>query len=149
MAEIGEIAERPHRIHRFRCREGTARGLSRPGFERRRRIRLFQHCPSESSKRVGTPVGKLAITGGKPVRRKPFTPWPAYGQPEVRGLQKVLASRNWGGYPFPNRIADRFSEKFARLHGAKYGLAVANGTVAIEIALKAIGIQPAEEVIVP
>ena len=94
-------------------------------------------------------MGKLAITGGKPVRRKPFTPWPVYGQPEVRGLQKVLASRNWGGYPFPNRIADRFSQKFARFHGAKYGLAVANGTVAIEIALKAIGIQPAEEVIVP
>ncbi len=52
-------------------------------------------------------MGKLAITGGKPVRKKPFTAWPAYTQQEARGLQKVLTSRNWGGYPFPNKIARR------------------------------------------
>jgi dTDP-4-amino-4,6-dideoxygalactose transaminase len=61
----------------------------------------------------------------------------------------VLASRNWGGYPFPNERADRFAQKFARFQGAKYGLAVANGTIAIEIALKAAGIAPGDEVIVP
>jgi dTDP-4-amino-4,6-dideoxygalactose transaminase len=94
-------------------------------------------------------MGKLAITSGKPVRKKSFTAWPAYTQQEVRGLQKVLASRNWGGYPFPNKIADAFAQKFARFHGAKYGLAVANGTVAIEIALKAANLQPGDEVIVP
>jgi len=94
-------------------------------------------------------MGKLAITGGKPSRKKPFSPWPAYTQQEARGLQKVLASRNWGGYPFPNKIADDFAQKFARYHGAKYGLAVANGTIAIEIALKAAGIKPGDEVIVP
>jgi len=94
-------------------------------------------------------MGKLAITGGKPVRKKPFAPWPIYTQQEARALQKVLASRNWGGYPFPNKIAEAFAQKFARLHGAKYGLAVANGTVAIEIALKAAGVRPGDEVIVP
>ena len=94
-------------------------------------------------------MGKLAITGGKPVRRRPFPAWPVYSQAEARALQKVLVSRNWGGFPFPNRVADRFAQKFAWLHGAKYGLAVANGTVAIEVALKAAGIQPGEQVIVP
>ena len=94
-------------------------------------------------------MGKLAITGGKPVRRKPFSPWPVYTREETRRLHKVLASRNWGGYPFPNQIADSFAQKFARFHGAKYGLAVANGTVAIEIALKSAGIRPGDEVIVP
>ncbi len=94
-------------------------------------------------------MGKLAITGGKPLRRKPFAKWPIYTNEEARGLQKVLASRNWGGYPFPNQIADSFAQAFARFHGAKYGLAVANGTIAIEIALKAAGIQPGDEVIVP
>ena len=64
-------------------------------------------------------------------------------------MQKVLASRNWGGYPFPNKIADAFAQKFARYHGAKYGLAVSNGTIAIEIALKAADIKPGDEVIVP
>lgn len=94
-------------------------------------------------------MGKLAITGGKPQRRKPFAPWPVYSRDEVRALQKVLVSRNWGGYPFPNRFASSFAAKFARYHGAKYGLAVANGTVAIEIALKAADVRPGDEVIVP
>jgi dTDP-4-amino-4,6-dideoxygalactose transaminase len=94
-------------------------------------------------------MGKLAITGGKPVRRKPFTPWPIYTEREKQGLLKVLKSRNWGGYPFPNKLADAFAQKFARYHGAKYGLAVVNGTVAIEVALRAISIEPGDEVIVP
>jgi dTDP-4-amino-4,6-dideoxygalactose transaminase len=94
-------------------------------------------------------MGRLAITGGKPIRRKPLAPWPVYTRDEARALQTVLTSRNWGGYPFPNRLADSFARTFARFHGAKYGLAVSNGTVAIEIALKAAGILPGDEVIVP
>jgi dTDP-4-amino-4,6-dideoxygalactose transaminase len=94
-------------------------------------------------------MGKLAIAGGKPVRKRPFSAWPVYTQKERQGLLKVLASRNWGGFPFPNKYASSFAQKFARFHGAKYGLAVANGTIAIEIALRAIGIQPGDEVIVP
>ena len=92
---------------------------------------------------------KLAITGGKPVRRKPFTAWPIYSNQEARALMQVLRSRNWGGYPFPNTHASAFAAKFAKVHGAGYGIALANGTVAIEVALKAIGIKPGEEVIVP
>src|SRR5205807_10660217 len=42
-----------------------------------------------------------------------------------------------------------FAARFAKAHGAKYGIALANGTVAIEVALKAIGIKPGDEVIVP
>jgi dTDP-4-amino-4,6-dideoxygalactose transaminase len=94
-------------------------------------------------------MGKLAITGGRPVRPKPFPAWPVYDREDARAVQKVLASRNWGGYPFPNERADRFAQQFARFHGAKHGLAVANGTVAIEVALKAVGIAPGDEVIVP
>ena len=94
-------------------------------------------------------MGILAITGGRPTRRKPFTAWPAYTQKELAALKQVLASRNWGGYPFPNAKASAFARRFARYHGAKYGIAVANGTVAIEVALKAIGIKPGDEVIVP
>ncbi|HUI42907.1 MAG TPA: DegT/DnrJ/EryC1/StrS family aminotransferase [Terriglobia bacterium] len=94
-------------------------------------------------------MGKLAITGGQPVRRKPFPAWPVYDRADARALQEVLAGRNWGGYPFPNERADRFAQNFAKFHGATYGLAVSNGTVAIEIALKAVGIAPGDEVIVP
>ena len=94
-------------------------------------------------------MAKLAIAGGKPVRRKPFPAWPAYSNQEARALLQVLRSRNWGGYPFPNAHASVFAAKFAKVHGAKYGIALANGTVAIEVALKAIEIKPGDEVIVP
>lgn len=94
-------------------------------------------------------MGKLAITGGKPVRSKPFHDWPVSTADERRAILKVLASRNWGGYPFPNQRASAFAADFARFHGAKYGIAVANGTVAIQVALAAAGIRPGDEVIVP
>jgi dTDP-4-amino-4,6-dideoxygalactose transaminase len=94
-------------------------------------------------------MSKLAIRGGTPVRKKPFAAWPVFGEEEERALRQVLRSGNWGGFPFPNRHAGSFGQKFAAMHGAKYGLAVANGTVAIEIALIAAGIQPGDQVIVP
>jgi dTDP-4-amino-4,6-dideoxygalactose transaminase len=94
-------------------------------------------------------VAKLAIAGGRPLRRKPFSPWPVHSNHEARSLLQVLRSGNWGGYPFPNAHASAFAERFAKFHGAKYGIALANGTVAIEVALKAIGIKPGDEVIVP
>jgi dTDP-4-amino-4,6-dideoxygalactose transaminase len=94
-------------------------------------------------------VGKLAITGGKPLRKKPFTQWPIATKTEAAALKDVLQSTRWGGQPFPGKHAKDFAEKFAKLHTAKYGQCVNTGTVAIQAALKAIGIKPGDEVIVP
>ena len=94
-------------------------------------------------------MAKLAIAGGAPVRTKPFAEWPQFDEREKRGILDVLESGNWGGYPFPNRLADLFSQRFAAYQDAKHALCAANGTVTLEIALKAIGIQPGDEVIVP
>jgi len=92
---------------------------------------------------------QLALRGGHAVRTKPFTQWPIYDEREARGLQAVLESRNWGGYPFPNDLAREFGRRFAEYHGARYGVAVANGTVSLELPLKAAGIGFGDEVIVP
>lgn len=92
---------------------------------------------------------KLAIAGGDPVRTKPFTPWPQFDERERQALLQVLESRNWGGYPFPNKLARRFAERFAAYHDARYAVCAANGTVTIEMALKAVGIKPGDEVILP
>jgi dTDP-4-amino-4,6-dideoxygalactose transaminase len=94
-------------------------------------------------------VTKLAIAGGRPLRRKPFSTWPVHSNREARSLLQVLRSANWGGYPFPNAHAGAFARRYAKFHGAKYGVALANGTVAIEVALKTIDIKPGDEVIVP
>jgi dTDP-4-amino-4,6-dideoxygalactose transaminase len=94
-------------------------------------------------------MAKLAIAGGAPVRTKRFTEWPQFDEREKRAILGVLESRNWGGYPFPNQLAERFSQRFALHQDAKHALCAANGTVTLEIALKAIGVVPGDEVIVP
>jgi dTDP-4-amino-4,6-dideoxygalactose transaminase len=94
-------------------------------------------------------MAQLALRGGSAVRNQPFTAWPIYDEREARGLQRVLESRNWGGYPCPNDHAREFARRFAEHHNARYGVAVANGTVSLELALQAAGIGFGDEVIVP
>ena len=91
----------------------------------------------------------LAIRGGAPVRSAPFAPWPQYSQPDLDRLRQVVESRTWGGFPFPNRWAEEFGRKFAAYHGARHGLAVANGTLALQVALQSIDLRFGDEVIVP
>ncbi len=94
-------------------------------------------------------VGKLAITGGEPFRKTPFTAWPLSTNAEAEALQDVLTSTKWGGQPFPGKHAASFAKKFAEAHTAKYAQCVNTGTVAIQAALKAIDIRPGDEVIAP
>ena len=94
-------------------------------------------------------MGKLAITGGEPLRKTPFTQWPLSTNEEASALNDVLTSSKWGGQPFPGKHASAFSRKFAEVHTAKYAQCVNTGTVAIQAALIAIGIKPGDEVIAP
>lgn len=89
---------------------------------------------------------KLALFGGAPVRNRPFVSWPIFGQEEERLLRDVLYSGFWGGYS--PRVKE-LEEAFAALHRTKYAISCANGTVAIETVLRAIGIGCGDEVIVP
>jgi dTDP-4-amino-4,6-dideoxygalactose transaminase len=92
---------------------------------------------------------QLALLGGPAVRRKPFPAWPQYLPADARRLQEVLESRHWGGFPVPSRYAGEFAERFAALHGARHGLCLTNGTIALVAALQAAGIRFGDEVIVP
>jgi dTDP-4-amino-4,6-dideoxygalactose transaminase len=94
-------------------------------------------------------MSELAILGGSPVRSRPFPVWPQYLPADAQRLQQVLESRHWGGYPVPSRYCGEFASRFAELHGAKYGLCLANGTIALVAALQAAGIRFGDEVIVP
>src|SRR5690349_15865310 len=94
-------------------------------------------------------MSKLAILGGEPVRTRPFPAWPQKTPGDTERIQKVLDSGNWGGYPFPNALAREFAGSFAAYHGAKYGCCLANGTIALVVALQAAGVRFADEVIVP
>lgn len=89
---------------------------------------------------------RLAILGGPTCITEPVPVWPYYDEADKRSLLKVLESRVWGGYH--EAIGD-FEQRFAEYHGASVGIATANGTVSLEIALRAAGIQPGDEIIVP
>src|SRR6516162_5693136 len=94
-------------------------------------------------------MSNLAILGGAPTRTRPFPSWPQHAPDDLARLQTVLESGNWGGYPFPNRLANEFAQEFAQYHGAEYGCCVANGTIALVVAMHAAGIRYGDEVIVP
>ncbi|NLH98320.1 MAG: DegT/DnrJ/EryC1/StrS family aminotransferase [Chthonomonadales bacterium] len=90
---------------------------------------------------------QLAIDGGTPVRQKPWPAWPIFGQEEERLLTDVLHSGQW--WSVGGRRVPEFEEAFAQLQHAQHAVAVTNGTAAIEIALRALGIGCGDEVIVP
>ena len=95
---------------------------------------------------------ELALCGGRPVRGEPYPSWPQGGSEQREWLDKVLAGDRWfAGLQGDDPGAPRtlFGRRFAALHGARFALPVANGSVAIEIALRALGIRPGDEVIVP
>lgn len=94
-------------------------------------------------------MSDLAILGGSPVRSRPFSPWPQYKQSDIDRVVRQIESRHWGGFPLPGPVSGEFAQRFAEIHGAKYGLCLANGTVAITVALQAAGIGFGDEVIVP
>jgi dTDP-4-amino-4,6-dideoxygalactose transaminase len=89
----------------------------------------------------------LALLGGTPIRSRPFTAWPIFGQAEEDRLLATLRSGQWGR--LDGRQVAEFEHRFAAMHGCTHGIAVANGTVALRIALLAAGIRAEDEVIVP
>ena len=92
-------------------------------------------------------MSELALLGGKKSKSKPFPTWPYFDDTERRGLAEVLESGVWWRTPGTKTL--EFEGAFARFHGARHGLAVTNGTAALEVAMAALGLQPGDEVIVP
>jgi dTDP-4-amino-4,6-dideoxygalactose transaminase len=93
-------------------------------------------------------MSELAIFGGKPAVTAAWPKWPALGQRERELLDEVLASSLWGGTGLGPKIT-QLNSKFAAYCDTKYGAAVANGTVSMELCLQAWGIGPGDEVVVP
>lgn len=92
-------------------------------------------------------MSELAIFGGSKAKSKPFPVWPQYDDNERRALQEVLESRVWWRTPGTKTL--EFEQAFAAYHGAQHGIAVTNGTAALEVTIEALGIGPGDEVIVP
>ena len=75
----------------------------------------------------------LALRGGRPTKTKPFPEWPQYDEREREALLGVLDSRVWWRTPGTKTL--HFERDFAAYHQARHGIAVTNGTHALEVAL--------------
>lgn len=93
-------------------------------------------------------MSKLAILGGRPVRPRSasWPSWPVSDAADAALMSKITKSNRWS---YDGPYETKFAEKFTAYQKAKFGLCVANGTVAIQLALEASDIGAHDEVIVP
>lgn len=75
-----------------------------------------------------------------------FPPWPSFTQQEANAVSRVLLSNKvnyWTG-----QEGREFEREFAAFAGTEYAIAVSNGTLALDLALKGLGIGAGDEVVV-
>lgn len=75
----------------------------------------------------------------------PFSPWPSYSEEEINAVTRVLQSNKvnyWTGTE-----CRAFEKEFAKFTDSEYAITLANGTVALDLALKALDIKDGDEVI--
>lgn len=76
----------------------------------------------------------------------PFSPWPSYTEEEARAVSEVLLSNRvnyWTG-----QECRQFEHEFAAFAETEFAIAVGNGTLALDLALKGLGVGHGDEVIV-
>jgi len=75
-----------------------------------------------------------------------LSPWPSFSEEEITAVSQVLQSNKvnyWTG-----QQGREFEKEFAEYTDCKYAVAVANGTLALDLALHALNISQGDEVIV-
>ena len=76
----------------------------------------------------------------------PFSPWPSFSNEEASAIQNVLLSNKvnyWTG-----QECRKFEQEFANFSETEFAIAVANGTVALDLAFNALEVSEGDEVIV-
>lgn len=76
----------------------------------------------------------------------PFSPWPSFSEEEANAVRDVLLSNQvnyWTG-----QEGREFEKEFAQFADSGYAIALANGTLALDLALKGLDIGPGDEVVV-
>jgi dTDP-4-amino-4,6-dideoxygalactose transaminase len=99
-------------------------------------------------------MAKLALFGGSKVLPNGLgVKWPIFDKSDEAALLKTFRSGSWWrGGDIKSQAASvcgKFEREFAAWHDAPFGLCVPNGTIAVELALRAVGVKAGDEVIVP
>lgn len=88
----------------------------------------------------------LARDGGPKTRQTPYPTWPVFGDEEAEASARVIRSGKvnyWSG-----QEGKAFEKEFGASVDCEFAIALANGSVALELALRALDIGPGDEVIV-
>ncbi len=91
-------------------------------------------------------MAELALLGGERAVKGELPGWPVFDDQEVEAVREVAASGEWW---MDNPVVEAFKAEFGAMQGAEYVVPVTNGTHALEVILRAIGVGPGDEVIVP
>jgi dTDP-4-amino-4,6-dideoxygalactose transaminase len=95
---------------------------------------------------IGKAEEKLAINGGLKVHNEGWPSWPVWDPSAEKGIVEMLRTGRW--WRGNGEYVSEFENKYAKLSGAGRCLATASGTTALIIALKALGVDAGDEVIV-
>ena len=93
-------------------------------------------------------MDKLALLGGTPVRTAPYPAWPQSDGRDLRYVKEVLDTNQWGGTIHGPKVT-AFCETWADYSDAAFAVGVTSCTAGMELALRAFGVGPGDEVIVP
>ncbi len=93
----------------------------------------------------------LAMFGGKPAVRPEYRrlEWPVVTDADREAVERVLDSRKFTVGAKNEAEIHGLEREWAEFCGTRYAVSVNSGTVALELALAALGLQPGDEVIVP
>lgn len=91
-------------------------------------------------------MSKLAINGGEKACNASFLSWPVWDESDCEAVVEVVRSGQW--WSIGGTKVHEFEQKFAEYQGAKFGICVPNGTIALVVALQAAGVGAGDEVIV-
>lgn len=102
----------------------------------------------------------LALLGGPKAVTRPFASWPVWDKSDEKALLGALRSGKWWMYGYgeaelgsgkkgkkERSQVEQFEEEFAALHRVPHAIAVSSGSMALDICMRAIGLQPGDEVI--
>jgi dTDP-4-amino-4,6-dideoxygalactose transaminase len=84
---------------------------------------------------------------GDPVRTRPWPRWPQYGERDTELLGGAVEAGIGSAADGPLKV--EFEERWAEYTGCRHALGVSNGSISLQIALRALGIGCGDEVIVP
>jgi perosamine synthetase len=90
-------------------------------------------------------IDSLAINGGPPALPEGPPPWPRPDEAVREALAACYADGSWGRYHGPH--CQRLRELLTTMHGVAHAWLCSSGTIAVELALRALKIGPGDEVI--